>query len=302
MLKHILFIAFVIITGNLFAQNADTLAYERFETGGALFTLNSPDQSGVSAAVGYNQWIINNEYTGGSGSLVCSGFPTTFTVPNTPFQPAGIAGGTSTNYMHMISDAGQASGILNCSYLAANGLCGNDEYNFSRMSQDVNTVGYDSVTVSFIWLCAGGGNIYGEYYYSTDGGNTWILITAPAAQFVNQTTWATRIVSLPAFAGQATLRFGFRFVNEVSFIANDPGFAIDEFLVTASVNVPPPPPPVAAFSVTDSTICAGTCVNFTDLSANNPTSWFWVFSEEPPAFRRNKIHNPYAISLPAHMM
>ena len=230
------------------AQNNDTLLYERFETGGTSFTLNSLDEGSVDAATGYNQWIINNAYTGGTGQLVCSGFPTSFTVPDTPLQPAGTTGGTSTNYMHMISDAGQASGILNCSYLAANGLCGGNEFNFSRMSLDVNTTGYDSVTVSFIWLCAGSQNIFGEMYYSTDGGTFWTQVTSPTASFFNQSTWATRIVSIPAFANQATLRFGFRFVNAISLNAADPGFAIDEFLITASVASPPP---VAAFSVSD---------------------------------------------------
>ena len=280
-MKYCYLLLLLLIPALTQAQNSDTLLYERFETGGNSFTLNSPDEGGVDAATGYNQWIINNEYTGGTGQLVCSGFPTSFTVPNTPLQPAGTTGGPSTNYMHMISDAGQAAGILNCSYLAANGLCGGNEFNFSRMSQDVNTTGYDSVTVSFLWLCAGSQNIFGELYYSTDSGNSWTLVTSPSAQFSNQSTWATRNVSVPAFAGQTTLRFGFRFVNAISLTANDPGFAIDEFLITASVAAPPP---VAAFSVSDSTICAGSCVDFTDLSTNNPNSWFWVFSGSTPSF------------------
>ena len=275
------------------AQSTDTLLYERYETGGTTFDLNSADESGVSAAVGYNQWIINDAYTGGSGQLVCSGFPTTFTVPNTPLQPAGITGGPSTNYMHILSDAGQSSGILNCSYLAANGLCGNDEYNFSRMSSDLNTTAYDSVTVSFLWLCAGAPSIYGELYYSTNSGGTWTLVSVPSAQYSNQTTWSTRIVSQPSFAGQTALRFGFRFVNEVSFSANDPGFAVDEFLITATNTVPPLPPPVAAFSVSDSSVCEGTCVDFTDLSSNTPTSWLWIFQGSTTSFSTQQ--NPASV-------
>ncbi len=283
-MKLPLLIAFLLFTYTTYSQNTDTLLYERFETGGTSFTLNSPDENGVSAAVGYNQWIINNAYTGGSGQLICSGFPTTFVVPDTPLQPAGITGGPSTQYMHMISDAGQSSGILNCSYLAANGLCGNDEYNFSTMSLDVNTAAYDSVSVSFLWLCAGATSIYGELFFSTDGGSTWTLVTIPSAQFSNQSSWINRTVSIPVFAGQASLRFGFRFVNEVSFTANDPGFAIDEFLITASTIAPPLPPPVAAFSVSDSSFCEGTCVNFNDLSANSPASWFWIFQGSTTSF------------------
>ena len=59
-MKLPLLITFLLISSKLYSQTTDTLLYERFETGGASFTLNSPDENGVSAAVGYNQWIINN--------------------------------------------------------------------------------------------------------------------------------------------------------------------------------------------------------------------------------------------------
>jgi hypothetical protein len=36
-------------------------------------------------------------------------------------------------------------------------------------------------------------------------------------------------------------------------------------------------PPVAAFTASNTNICAGACVNFSDLSSNSPTSWSWSF-------------------------
>ncbi len=36
-------------------------------------------------------------------------------------------------------------------------------------------------------------------------------------------------------------------------------------------------PPVADFIVSDTAFCQNHCVNFTDLSTNNPTSWIWTF-------------------------
>lgn len=36
-------------------------------------------------------------------------------------------------------------------------------------------------------------------------------------------------------------------------------------------------PPVSSFSSSDSTICIGSCISFTDLSANLPTDWTWYF-------------------------
>lgn len=40
-------------------------------------------------------------------------------------------------------------------------------------------------------------------------------------------------------------------------------------------------PPIAAFSV-DTTICEGSCINFTDNSTNSPTTWNWMFNEGMP--------------------
>lgn len=40
----------------------------------------------------------------------------------------------------------------------------------------------------------------------------------------------------------------------------------------------PPAPPVANFSISDTVICTGECIDFTDQSSNSPTSWSWSFS------------------------
>src|SRR5215210_4477150 len=122
-MKNLLIVLLVIACPEVYSQSIDTLTYERFETGGSLFTLNTIDVNSVDAATGYNQWIINNSYSGGNGSIVCIGFPFTFTVATTPDQPAAITGGINTNYMHIVSDASKASGIQNCCFLAADGLC-----------------------------------------------------------------------------------------------------------------------------------------------------------------------------------
>jgi len=42
-------------------------------------------------------------------------------------------------------------------------------------------------------------------------------------------------------------------------------------------------PPVSDFSSSDSTFCESTCISFNDLSANNPTSWFWNFTGGSPS-------------------
>ena len=46
--------------------------------------------------------------------------------------------------------------------------------------------------------------------------------------------------------------------------------------------IPDPQPPVADFSGTPTTVSVGNSVQFTDLSANNPTLWAWTFTGGTP--------------------
>ncbi|MBI4929768.1 MAG: PKD domain-containing protein, partial [Bacteroidetes bacterium] len=42
-------------------------------------------------------------------------------------------------------------------------------------------------------------------------------------------------------------------------------------------------PPVANFSASSTNFCVNTCINFTDLSTNSPTSWIWSFAGASPS-------------------
>lgn len=54
--------------------------------------------------------------------------------------------------------------------------------------------------------------------------------------------------------------------------------------------------PSAAFTISSDTICVGDCVTLNDLSANNPTSWNWTFSNGTPTSSGNQ--NPGTICYP----
>lgn len=215
----------------LSSASAQTALFsENFNGAGHAFTLNTTDMSSSSTA---NLWVVNNVYTGGSASfMTCIGFPASFTVNPTPNQPGGITGGPNSRYMHIVSTVAQSNNIHNANFMAADGFCTMAENYFARMSNDVSTVGFDSVELSFWWLCSGGASSYGEVYYSTNGGSSWTLINTPVAQYSLQSSWIQQKISLPAFAGQANLRFGFRFVNQVTFSASDPSFSVDDVAVT----------------------------------------------------------------------
>ena len=231
------------------------LFQEDFEGASPAFTLNTTDVS--SAAGGANTWLINNVYAGGSGTISCLGLPLPFTVPNTAAQPAGITS-PNGNYLHTASTAAVSSGVLNCCFAAADGLCVQAGNNFARMNTDVSTVGAGTITLSFWWLCGGGTNNYGEVYYSTDQGASWTLITEAPNQYRNQTTWTQQNISLPAFQDQATLRFGFRFFNAVTLSAADPGFGVDDVRISSAQAAPNE---VTTGLVAPLEVCAGGTLN-----------------------------------------
>ena len=54
-------------------------------------------------------------------------------------------------------------------------------------------------------------------------------------------------------------------------------------LVIFPIVCPDNQPPVADFQADNTHVCAGTTVNFTDLSANNPTQWSWTFTGGTPS-------------------
>jgi hypothetical protein len=213
------------------ARAQQVLYFDDFESPPTAFLLNTTDLGGQMD--GANHWTWNDVYAGGSGTTSCLGLNFTFDIPTTAAQPAGITNANG-HYVHMTSMVAQTNGIENCNFATADGLCTPTETYFARMNTDVSTVGATEVSLAFWWLCGGGNQNYGQVYYSTDGGTTWTQLTSPILKYKNQPTWTQQTISDPAFAGQATLRFGFRFVNGSSLNASDPGFAIDDLSITAT--------------------------------------------------------------------
>ena len=213
-------------------SNAQTTIFSESFEGTPAFTLNTTDANSVVGV--WNTWVINNSYTGGDGDVVCLGIPLNYTIVNTPAQPVGITT-PNGNYLHTASVEGIADGITCCSFGAADGFCVTADNTFSRMSTDVSTLGSADVELKFWWLCQGGNSFYGQVYYSTNGGSSW---TNVGGQYNLQGSWTEQTVSLPAFGNQATLRFGFRFVNSVGFGALDPGFGIDDIRIITAATVP----------------------------------------------------------------
>lgn len=267
-------------TLGIFAQTV--LYSEDFESGGASITLNATDLS--STPLGVNYWVINNAYTGGTGNVVCLGFPFSFTVANTAAQPGGITGAPNSNYLHIVGEAAVNSGINCSSFQAADGICTFDENNFSKMTADISTVGYTDVTFDLYWMLGGSAEIYGEIYYSTNGGTTWTL---QQGQLNNQTTWTQSSFTNPLWDDVPSLRFGFRFVNTTAASASEPGFSIDEINITGTTATSNP---LITASVNGGTsvFCGGDAIEVdytvTDVTLNMGNTFTLELSDETGSF------------------
>ncbi|MBN4073066.1 T9SS type A sorting domain-containing protein [Crocinitomix catalasitica] len=234
MKRTLLITAFAVFSSNSFAQ--DILFTEDFETGGASFNLNTSDLGGITGTGGANQWIINMVYGGGVGTDTDCSFAD-ITVQDVPPQPPPITS-TDGNYLHIYSDIGQTfCATTNCNVMVADGIggCSGAETHFVSMASDISTLGYTTVTLDFWWLCEGSSFAYGELYYSTDAGGSWTQYTA-VPDYEGQNIWANEVLTDPAWEGQATIRWAFRFVNNLDFgsYSNYIAWGIDDVEISAT--------------------------------------------------------------------
>lgn len=229
-----------------------TLFQDDFESGAGNWTLNSNDMSGASTS---NHWVVNNSYTGGSGSMVCFGVPISFTIITTPVQPAGISNANG-KYMHISSLAGESSGVTNANFIASDGFCNFDESNFTKMTNAVSTTGYSNVTLSF-WELIGGeaGTVTGEVYYSLDGGSSWTLKTSGINAV---TTWTNASLTDAAWDNVASLKIAFRFLNTTGSSPIDPSFAIDDVKITGTSGAGAT---IGTGAITTTTYCSNNSAN-----------------------------------------
>ncbi|MCB9184110.1 MAG: hypothetical protein H6591_09340 [Flavobacteriales bacterium] len=250
--------------------SAQTILFEEDFEGTPSFTLNTTDAGSTVST--WNTWVVNNSFTGGDGDVECLGFPLTYSIVNTPAQPGGISSANGS-YLHTASVEGIADGITCCSFGAADGFCITADNTFSRMSSDVSTLGNTDVELRFWWLCQGGSTFYGQVWYSTNGGANW---TQVPGNYNLQGSWTEEVITLPAFGNQASLRFGFRFVNSVGFGAQDPGFGIDDVRIIANTAVPAS---ITTGAIAGSAFCQGAtlAVPFTATGSFNAGN---VFSAE----------------------
>ena len=110
-------------------------------------------------------------------------------------------------------------------------------------------------------------------------GTTWTTIADPpqtdpgcGQRIWNVTQYA---VALGASAdnNQMNVKIGFTWINDEGGVGVNPSFAVDSIALIGTLA------PVADFTASDTVLCTGDCIDFTDLSNNFPTAWAWSFIE-----------------------
>ena len=242
-MKKLLLSAAVLVATALSAQT--TLLSDDFESGSGNWTFGGASD---------NNWIVNNSYTGFSGFIL-----------DTPFQPGNL----QTNYLH-IMNATACSFFSACNANFDTGAAAN----VTTDAGPFNTTGMASVTIDYIYLCAGqAGLSFGTLEYSTDGGSTWTV----EAIYSGVSNWTTENTTNAAWDNQADLRFRFRWQNGAG--GSDPAFAIDNVTITAM-----PGAPVNTITTTNDVSPASWCqgsdevltVNYTSTGAWNTANVFSI--------------------------
>lgn len=178
-----------------------------------LYSTNFNETTHWNLGTKTNKWIINNQY-------ICSGTLTA----NTPNNGNG-------NYLHVYS---------NVSIPLYGGTCAcqvptsPSETVYANLTSAINTLGFDSVVVSFDWICGGNNNNYGFMQISNDGGQNYTTITNPRHYFNNQSTWTNITIHsnhVPQLLNNSALVVRFGFTSGSSRI--NPAFGIDNLKIRA---------------------------------------------------------------------
>lgn len=271
--KHLLNAVFLLLVpiGN-FAQT-QVIFTETFNDPTPDWSLNTTDVS--SSASANNRFLINNVYGGGNGAVECILFPVPYPIPATPGNP-NVTDGPNSGYLHIASTQAITDNILSAGWWGP-GACNPAANSFARMNSDFSTLGFTNVTLSFWWLGQCANNLYGELYYSLDGGSSWTIVNTPQARYNNKGTWTEQTISIPALDNQPKVRFGFRFVSANSTVDHGPlGFSVDELIVSGEGASQLPQ--ISTVFSPQSVLCPGTTidVDYTSTGSFDPGNVFSV--------------------------
>ncbi len=162
-----------------------------------------------------NKWVVNSTYT-------CAGSFTAATPDN------GNGG-----YLHIYSETALPLYGGNC---ACYNPTATSETVYANITENISTIGFDSITINFDWLCKGNANNFGFVQISTNGGTSYTTLSSPLSIYNNQSTWTSAEINstqVPALLGTSQLIIRFGFTSGAT--RSTPGFAIDNLSIKGYV-------------------------------------------------------------------
>lgn len=152
--------------------------------------------------------------------------------------------------------------------------------NFNYIEDYVGQAGYDASDDATVW-----------YFDGVVWAQINPLAITPNGGCAPQGNWTAFSVALPASANNnPNVKIGFRWVNDDDNNGTDPSIAIDDITLT----IPTVGGPTASFTTPTTTICAGTCIDFTNTSTGGPfTVTDWTFTGATPG--TSAANNPTGI-------
>jgi hypothetical protein len=145
-------------------------------------------------------------------------------------------------------------------------------------SPTINCTGKFNIRLKFYYILNGQGSTDdGSVYYSPDNGSTWsLLVTPPKTSTAcpgSQGKWDTLGITLPSSANNnATVKIGFRWVNNDDGTGSDPSFAVDSVSLRTPVSTGPPS---ASMTASATTTCEDSCITVTNTSTGAVDSARW---------------------------
>jgi len=238
---------------------------------------------------GSNAWFVSATEAGMAPGVCGDGCLNNTTLTNRTLHVGNVPTGHWACLFCATGDCGAAyadaaTGIILCPGTS------NPSTDKRAESPTINCTGRSSINLSFNYIEGGQGTVDDATVYYFDG-STWSFLSNPPKTTtcaMGQGRWTKYTVALPTSANNnPNVKIGFRWVNLADDAGTDPSFAVDSIQLIVPTSGPIP---VADFSASDSTLCVGQCINFTDLSTNTPTSWKWYFPGGTPA--TSNVQNP----------
>ena len=253
-------------------------------TSGALLPLMEDFESG---SLNTNGWALDNPDNG-----------ITWDIVNTSGNTSGSKSARINNFNY--TSVGQRDGLMTKSFDLSSYLSVN--LAFKHSYRRTTTSDIDSIRILVSTDC--GANftdiVYarGSQAMATNVITSSDFVPSSTADWCLNGTYDTcyQNIDLSQFIPNAAVVIKFE-----SFTDNGGNVYLDDINITGVINTPPP---VADFTASQTLVCPGQPVFFTDLSTSNPNSWVWSFtggtpgssSSQNPAVTYNAA-GTYAVSL-----